>query len=183
MQICPRFQNWGLTSLWGSTLLIYPCLQGKLCCPFVSRGFVRSDSWNFIAASNQTEPTSSCYREQPKPSFTQLLRGRVRINLVSWPLHLPQNVTAASSIHSVHDPWTHCKELLMEMTAIYRLLTLKGTTFFSPNKIHFTLQWHGTWFLGDAVKSSRRLDSLVSCCLHKASWCPVLADGVHTGYN
>lgn len=34
------------------------------------------------------------------------------------------------------------------------------------------------WF-----KSSRRLDSPVSCCLHKSSWCPVLADGVHTGYN
>lgn len=93
--------------------------------------------------------------EETKPSFTQLVSGGVRINSVLWPRHRPQKLTAASSIHWVQDPWTLRKWLLMDMTTIQRLLTLKGTTFFFSSKIHFTLQWHGTWFLGDGVKCPR----------------------------
>ena len=105
-QTCPSFWNLGFTSLWDVHSSYAPACGESFAAPFVSRGFVSSDSWNVIAGSNRIQPTLSCCGKELKPSFTRLVSGRVRINSVSWPFHRPQNLTAASPIHWVHDPWT-----------------------------------------------------------------------------
>ena len=156
----------GLNKSMGSTLTICPCLKGKVCCPFVSRGFVSSDSWHFIAeAAGQSQPrrVTVSSRSPLSHSFWEAESG------LTW----SPDLSIFHKMSQLPLLFTGC--MIHELTA--------KSFFFSPDKIHFTLQWHGTWFLGDDVKSARRLDSLVSCCLHKSSWCPVLADGVHTGYN
>lgn len=56
-QTCPSFQNLVSVGLWGVHSLYAPASRESFTAPFVSRGFVSSDSWNAIDGSNCTQAT------------------------------------------------------------------------------------------------------------------------------